>query len=98
MRLAADNTRSEYSLPTAGDYVLGEDWAYTCDGRTLVAFDPQTGKVAWTRQPEKDRFELIYATGGGGVVVRQGELVLFLNSNGAIAHVETHPVGFYPIF
>jgi len=98
VRLAADNTRSEYSLPTAGDYVLGEDWAYTCDGRTLVAFDPQTGKVAWTRQPEKDRFELIYATGGGGVVVRQGDLVLFLNSAGAIAHVETHPVGFYPIF
>src|SRR5262249_23194512 len=39
VRMAKDE-REQYDLPAMGEYVLGEDSAYTADDRTLVAFDP----------------------------------------------------------
>lgn len=54
VRIAEDAVTS-YAIPAVGEYVLGEDWAYTTDGQTPVAFDPVKGTVQWTlRRPHLD--------------------------------------------
>jgi len=69
VRMAQDE-RAQYELPAIGEYVRGEDSAYSSDGQTLVAFDPLAGTVKWTRNPPPGgRFELDFAIAGGGVMV-----------------------------
>lgn len=64
-------TRSSYSLPTVGEYVLGEnDEALTSDHRTLVSFNVRTGKVRWTyTAPDDGAVQIEFAAAGGGAVV-----------------------------
>jgi hypothetical protein len=64
---------TEYTLPALGQYVLGEDHAYTSDGRLLVAFDPISGAVKWTSRPAVGEFEIKYTVRGGGVLVGIGD-------------------------
>lgn len=96
VRLLGD-ARTSYQLPTAGEYVLGEDWAYTTDGRTLVAFDPASGAVQWSHRSDSEPFELLYAVHGGGVSIRQGDVVQRLNGAGTVVHAERHSKGMQPI-
>lgn len=77
----AGNQRSEYDLPAFGEYVLGEDWAYTTDGHTLVAFDPVTGRVAWTQRPGF-AMKIQFAMAGGGVAIESEEGVRRVEGNG----------------
>lgn len=67
--------QTEYTLPTLGEYVLGEPFdgvtgsGYIADGHTLVAFDPVTGSVRWIYTPPAGKIHINFSVKGGGVLV-----------------------------
>jgi outer membrane protein assembly factor BamB len=81
IRLEAD-LKDEYDLPAAGEYVHGPALAFTTDGRLLVAFDAETGQVAWTRRPDASAVKLVAAMSDGGVMVRLDDAVHHFDADG----------------
>ncbi len=61
---------TQYTLPTVGAIVSGEDHYYTADSHTLVAFDPTNGKVHWVHQ-SPEVFRIVYSVHGGGILIEK---------------------------
>jgi outer membrane protein assembly factor BamB len=93
VRLEGD-TQTEYTLPTLGEYVLGEVTSvyktgngYIADGHTLIAFDPVQGEVRWTFTPPSGDIKINFAAKGGGVVVDTDEGISLIDASGVRAVV-----------
>jgi hypothetical protein len=82
VRITEDAVTS-YAIPAVGEYVLGEDWAYTTDGQTLVAFDPVKGTVQWTLR--RLHLELKMSTAGGGLVIQTSEGMHKVSGQGTVS-------------
>jgi uncharacterized Zn-binding protein involved in type VI secretion len=84
---------SRWAPPNNRTMVLGEDgvaFALTANPaavhdvspNTVVAFDVASGAVRWTWQAAADEAELVAATAGGGLVVKDGTRLARLDANG----------------
>ena len=60
-----------YTLPFLGDVGIGDDTAYTvtADGRTLVVFDPVSGRVRYVRHASTGTISVIAVAKAGNVIV-----------------------------
>jgi hypothetical protein len=74
----SDSGTDSYSLPVMGETVTGHRWAFTSDGQTIIAFDPKTGRVGWSRTATAGEIHIRFAEEKGGVVVEtiRGQEVL----------------------
>ena len=82
---------TQYTLPTVGGIVSGEDHYYTADGHTLVAFDPTNGKVRWVHQ-SVEIFRLVYSVRGGGVLIEKPSGRYLVTTDG-IERLKSPPLG-----
>jgi outer membrane protein assembly factor BamB len=74
----SESGTDSYSLPVIGETVTGHRWAFTSDGHTIIAFDPKTGRVGWSRTATAGEIHIRFAEEKGGVVVEtiRGQEVL----------------------
>jgi outer membrane protein assembly factor BamB len=82
VRTHADAAPAAYPLPIVSDGVVGSDWAYMARGHVLVAFDPVSGHLAWTRMSAHAEFVLKFAAVGGVVVEDGQDMLLYSSENG----------------
>lgn len=78
-----------YSLPVLGETVTGHRWGFTTDEHTLIAFDPKTGRVGWSRRVTMGEIHIRFAEQKGGVVVETaaGQEVLSADDGSTISIV-----------
>jgi len=81
------NRTDSYTLPIMGETVTGSRWAFTTDRHTLIAFDPKTGRVGWSRTATTGEIKIRFAEARGGIVVETiaGQEVLSADDGSTIS-------------
>jgi len=91
--------QTDFTLPMPGwdanpaaffdeNMVLGErNVLYATDGKLLVQFHVAKGELKWVRQPPSGKLKLVFATGGGGVLVTNFGEVFYFDAEGNGAKV-----------
>jgi hypothetical protein len=93
IRIDADNTQTEYTLPLLNDLWIGNaGWAYASDGHTAVAFEPASGEVQWSYAPPAGSITIKFVTSLRALIVETDEGLLKIDASG-VATREMPPTG-----